>query len=493
MTLTIGVDTNILCNFGKFEHLRWEKLFPGVENLRILVAHKVRKEMDVHKGTMTGYLFKRAMEFQRFLRAAENSDDYRTVGTFHGVEVELVFLPRPLNKVLDTEVFDLDDADELIAAQYSYVREFYGDFTLLSNDGNAIEAAKRVGMKTKRPDEWVPERTADLDEEMTRLRVENKALKKENDRYYNSRPALAITSLVVAHAPIYLSHELGDVFDEFCSEMNEKLAKVDVPEYNDLLSAFDRIQKNQTASQLFDAQKWCHQYDWVRKHFYSFFVDEKSYLEEDLSILFGSGELSVVVENKGVAADEDIFIEVRVIKNCRLRSIDGLRANNNTNLWWPRIPAALSGEFPDYLVDRNPQNEDYRPSNEIESEDFFELQVPSLLHGRKLVFPVFFQLDRPADQIELVVTVRSRNLTKPITRKAEIVASIETPTPEQYKALLRERLKFLPPEQAEIFGLLMAEPDAQPLPERPSRSMFPVLWSGDSKLTAGYDHTSSSS
>lgn len=171
--IVLVVDTNILVEFPGLDKLPWHELAPNVRSIRLIVPTSVAEEMDYHKKK-TGRLRRRGLEFNKLMRAIEASLDERTILRSADPTITLEFGDIFRRSELDGDLYDLDDSDGRIVAEFARISSAIPGAILLADDGKPIRLANKTGLAHVRPPaQWrLPDGPDERDALISELRSE---------------------------------------------------------------------------------------------------------------------------------------------------------------------------------------------------------------------------------------------------------------------------------------------------------------------------------
>ncbi|MCW1753041.1 hypothetical protein [Rhizobium acaciae] len=452
----VGVDTNILCNFGRIEGLNWKKLFPEATSVNVLIAAKVQSEMDVHKDTSSGYVQKRAREYQKLLKKAEDADYSYSFECF-GVSVRLIFLDRPRRNELDDQKFDVDRDDERIVAEYYYEQDQRSvDIILVANDGRPIRVARQAGMTAIRPDKWDADRVEPEDEVVKELRERIRQL----ERIQGARPKTQLADFAIKRESI-IPAEFSQSFNvsKYLQQLGYALKTapgVQTPE--SLIDQFGLVRDNGyfslqsgslTTSQI-------DQYKDDLENFFSHFDIDGLELLQRLQSLSRAVVFDFEVENVGEAPEEMLSVELKILQNAVFVDAEDMEELNDWGLAPPDPPRPEFDLSDLNLVDRltDAANRSWEPEHEFmlvdDSNTMETHRCRSMLHGHKASIETYLLPEDPHKPVSILVTLRAKNLLEPIVRKVEIARNITMVDETFVSNFLRSHSVFMPEEQRNI-------------------------------------------
>lgn len=148
--VVLVVDTNILVEFLSIERLPWRELAPNARSIRLVVPMSVVEEMDHHKKK-TGRLRRRGIEFNKLMRAIEDSPDERAI--VRSADPVITVEPGRIlrRSELDGDLYDLDDPDGRIVAEFARIASSEPTAILIADDGKPIRLARQTGLAHVRP------------------------------------------------------------------------------------------------------------------------------------------------------------------------------------------------------------------------------------------------------------------------------------------------------------------------------------------------------
>lgn len=147
-TVTFCVDTNVLVEFLSLAHLPWRELAPHADQVQIVVPSKVAEEMDAHKKK-SGRLRRVGIEFSKLSRQIEDAVTLVVHNESPTITVE--FGPIFRRSELDGDLFDLDDPDGRIVAEFAAIASARPGSVLLADDSKPIRLARAAGLPCIRP------------------------------------------------------------------------------------------------------------------------------------------------------------------------------------------------------------------------------------------------------------------------------------------------------------------------------------------------------
>ncbi len=461
----VGVDTNILINFGRIEDLRWDDLFPGVTIVNLLISITVQKEMDEKKDKAKGYVQKRAKEFQRLLTAAEETDDYVHRFTKNGIAINICFLNPVKRADLDGDQFDIENADSKIVAEYFYYQKAQNiSITLLSNDGRTVRDGKTSGMTTLRPKPWEEDRLEPESENERRLAEENRELK----RQLGARPSVGFKSIEVLHQ---IPADAGTSFDwsGYLHSLGAALKGVARPRTEaSLIDEFgleEGIRRsNFTITPLHSSRLTQSQLDEYRgavdTFFKAFDIPAIEFFER-LRILSKTYILDFSVENTGAAPEETIFVELALKSTGVFVEPDDLHKMNDWSLTLPEEPRPY---FHIHSLRRDTGSPDEVAfwSAVQSNAEFRQFHLSSLLHGHSEKGRVYVFPKVVGDEVKVLITLRAKNLLEPITRSVVLKPSSQEMTEASLDQFLMQRSAFLPDEQRTLLRKVIMRRNSLP-------------------------------
>lgn len=450
---TVGVDTNILINFGNFRRLDWKALFPDAASVTVLVSAKVQSEMDHHKDYGAGYVRKRAKEFQTVVRAAEDMG-YEVSFDDSEIPVRCVLLDRPQNSVLDSEQFDLADPDELIVAQYNFAAQTWGSLIVVANDASPIRAAKRAGMSALRPDQWTADRSVPEDETTRALRERTREL----ERIVGARPKVALKDVAADGCGGGMISFAGDFdYAAFQDEMRARLTdRINLPTRSDLVRKFGRrgpdygFAANPLWSGIGETEldAWAEKLHEFRTHFDRITEDE---MRNRIGRLSRFHLLEIALENEGEAPDRNICVDMEIRGNARFFSPHDLKRFNDWALKKPEPPSLDSWAFPELsalLPQPKQDDHSFYRIKRTEVEESHRCAIFMQRQAATIRACVIAKDDDPPPSV--LVTIRAQHLLDPVVRELALVSKAMTLDWGSIRALILDRLTLMPNKQAEI-------------------------------------------
>lgn len=458
-TFVVGVDTNILLNFGAFRLLKWKDIFPDATAIILLVAAKVQSEMDVHKDRGTGYVRRRAQEFQKLVREAEDRDyvvDYSDAD----IPVRCVMLDRPRTDTLDASQFDLASPDELIVAQYHHAREKFGDVIVVANDANPIRTARRAGMQAVRPDGWTADRSEPEDESTRRLRERVKEL----ERRAGALPSLEIEALEPVTKTMGVCRISSDFnLAVYQSNMRDgMMSAFPLPTRSELIAKHGKADWNTNFYALggrhgyTDVQLavWEGDVEAFYRHFDNLSQDE---LLERIERLASVRILELSLANNGSAAEESVRVDFETRANARFVSANDFHDLNDWGLEEPEAEDPNSPfEIPSLptFVDRLPSDEQAIHLHE-EDETIHSFRCKTFLHGVCQTVRVFIVADHPSEDSRILVSIRAKNLMDPIIREVRLTPVSTAFDEAAMDRFMADRLDLMPGHQADVIKAVL--------------------------------------
>ncbi|NKL94173.1 hypothetical protein [Rhizobium leguminosarum] len=452
----VGVDTNILCNFGRIEGLNWKTIFPEATSINVLISAKVQSEMDVHKDTASGYVQKRAREYQKLLKKAEDADYSHSFESF-GMSVRLIFLDRPRRNDLDDQKFDVDRDDERIVAEYYYEQDQRSvDIIIVANDARPIRVARQAGMAAIRPDRWDTDRSEPEDEIVRELRERVRQL----ERIQGARPKTKLADFAINRESV-IPADFSPSFDvsKYLKRLGDALKTapgVRTPE--SLIDQFGLVRDNGyfslhsgtlTTSQI-------DQYGSELENLFSHFDIDGLELLQRLQSLSRAIVFDFEVENVGEAPEEMLSVELKILQNAVFIDAEDMEELNDWGLAPPDPPRPRFDLSDINLVDRltDAANRSREPEHEfvlVDDSDTTEThRCRSMLHGHKAAIETYLLPKDPNKPVSILVTLRAKNLLDPIIRKVEIARNRDTVDETFVSNFLRCHSVFMPEEQRDI-------------------------------------------
>lgn len=449
----VGVDTNILCNFGQIERFKWRDLFPGVTTVNLLVSATVQEEMDLHKDTARGNLQKRAREFQRILTAAEDTG-YIHTSEASGVTVNIAFLDTPPSQELNLSGIDLSSSDARIVAEYFHEQTRLGQkVVLLANDARPIRIARNVGMAAMRPSRWANERSEVEDE----IVVQQRERIRELERIVGARPDVNFVNLNSA-----IDYPLPHEFEEFdwakyLGSLNLALGATTRPADVDALikqyglepyGAFtmpglsSRLTSDQIAEYQSDLAAFIRHFDIPALEF-----------RERLIRLGRAYTCQFEIENSGQAPDELLSLELKLSSNAVFVDDHELEDLNDWNLRAPEPPRPQA-----YLIDHDWNQHRFRDTD-ADRYDFKlhdnaayrrTYRCGSILHGHSAHVSIGILPTSAGEAIDVLATLRTKNLLEPIVRKVAITPSLPPFNEHLINQFLLKHARFMPDHQHDL-------------------------------------------
>ncbi len=458
--IVVGVDTNILINFGNFRRLAWRDLFSDAASITVLVSAKVQSELDHHKDHGGGYVRKRAKEFQTVLRAAEDSG-YEISFNEAGMPVRCVFLDRPHADLLDGSQFDLSDSDELIVAQYHFAAQRWGAVTVVANDASPIRAAKRALMSAVRPDVWTADRSDPEDETTRALRERNREL----ERIVAARPRVELKALSVRGSGEG-TVEFAEDFDyaAFQADMRTRLSdRINLPTRFDLLKRFGKrlpsVGHGLVPPSLWggigehELSEWDNKLYGFQTHFDR--ITEAKMLTW-LRMLSRIYVLEILIRNDGQAPDRNICVDIETRGTANLFRPRDLERLNDWSLSKPK-PPSLQGPMVPSLADLAP------PPREDEHA-FYRTKLTGVeeshrcavfMQGQEATIHAYLLAKNDGETPSALVKVGAQHLLSPIVREVNLVPQVTTLDLDSVHALIRDRLALMPEKQADILRVAL--------------------------------------
>ncbi|GES43562.1 hypothetical protein RsS62_28140 [Rhizobium dioscoreae] len=454
----VGVDTNILINFGSFKRLPWRKLFPDATSITVLVCAKVQSEMDRHKDHGAGYVRKRAKEFQKVLRSAEG-DGYEVSLDDGDIPVRCVFLDRPQNSVLDGTQFDLTDADELIVAQYHHASKTWGQLTIIANDASPIRAAKRALMSALRPDSWTADRTEPEDEVTRSLRERTREL----ERIVGAMPKVELREISVrggGSSTLVFAQDFD--YAKFQAEMRARLAdRVKLPTRMDLVKQFGR---RDAGSPFMPEPLWggigeTELYAWesevnaFQAHFDR--VSETQMLKQ-LTMLRLVYLVEVTIKNDGEAPDRNICVDMEIRGNARFIDPTSVEKFNDWKLRKPKPPSLQRWSMASLadLVSADRKDE-YSFHRTQRTEAIQSHRCSVLMQGKAATVYAYVLAKDVGRQPSVFVTITAQHLPSPIGREVSLVPQPITLNWASLRELILDRLRLMPDGQADVLRVTL--------------------------------------
>ncbi|TBF68275.1 hypothetical protein ELG63_28225 (plasmid) [Rhizobium leguminosarum] len=451
----VGVDTNILINFGNFRRLAWKELFPNAPSITVLVSAKVQSEMDRHKDHGGGYARKRAKEFQAVLRAAEDSG-YEISFNETGIPVRCVFLDRPQTDLLDGSRFDLTDSDELIVAQYHFASQKWGPITIVANDASPIRAAKRALMSALRPDPWTADRTEPEDETTRALRERTHEL----ERIVGARPRVELKEFSVRGSGEE-TVRFADDFDYagFQTDMRSRLAdRIDLPTRLDLLKRFGKRLPSVGHGLALPSpwggigEKELHEWDSKLYTFQSHFdrISETQMLAS-LRMLSRTYVIEITIRNNGEAPDRNICVDMEARGTANIFGPRDLQTLNDWKINKPKPPSFQGPMLPSLTDFTLPPREDehsfYRTKRNGVAQSH---RCAVFMQGQEATIRAYFLAKNDGETPSVLVRIGAQHLLSPIVREVNLVPQPITLNLDAIHALIRDRLELMPEKQADI-------------------------------------------
>ncbi|WP_429819352.1 hypothetical protein [Ensifer sp. B1-9] len=454
----VGVDTNILCNFGHIERLDWKTLFPHATSVTILVSAKVQAEMDVHKDTASGYLLKRAREFQRLLKKAEEQDYCYSIEDCE-VPVNFVFLNRPRAHELDQQQFDLEHADERIVAEYHFEQKRLSvEICIVANDARPIRVARDAHMRALRPEKWEADRSEPEDEKLRTARARIREL----ERAQGARPKTQLANFSTERRHVIPSG-FSPTFDvaKYLTQMGSALRNTET-----IRSPQSLIDKYGIDDGFFGALNTRHltdndirDYVHELEEYYTRFNFEPHELLRRLQVLGAAYVLTIEIENVGEAPEEIISLELS-LQNAIFVEPSDMEGFNDWCLAPPTPPVPAMWLADDVLLSDqsgSPWEAEHEFASLGGSVTTETHRCRSMLHGHKAKTESYIHPSDPAKPITVLVTLRAKNLIDPITRKLEIICSPEVVDEAFVDDFLVRQSVFLEDDQREILLAVLEE------------------------------------
>jgi hypothetical protein len=298
--VTFCVDTNILVEFKALDQIPWGEIAPNATEIRIVVPTKVGQEMDDHKNK-TGRLRHRALDFLQIQRSIEESATGRTSLRDPDPKVTIEFDPYYRRDQLDSNAYDLDDADERIVAEAARFMADQKEAILLGDDGKVLRLARKTGLLWKRPPEsWRRKEGPDeRDKEIEELK-----------RQLGPQPLLSIAFPGANDRQVHVleSPPVGECPQ--CSErlatavfaVNPKISREESIARYGLASGFDILGRELTES---DLQQYEDAYADYEKRVHAWGHDQTEFLRSVLRVL----PIEAEVANNGGSAAESVLVE----------------------------------------------------------------------------------------------------------------------------------------------------------------------------------------
>ncbi|MEZ0001629.1 hypothetical protein [Sinorhizobium fredii] len=457
----VGVDTNILCNFGHIERLSWKKLFPEATSVHVLISAKVQAEMDVHKDKASGYVLKRAREYQGILRKAEEQD-YSYSFDNSGVNINFVFLDRPRTHELDHQRFELEHDDERIVAEYFHEQKRRSvEILILANDARPIRVARQAGMVAIRPNRWDADRVEPEDEKLKELRERNREL----ERLLGARPKTQLADFAVERQNIK-PLDFSRNFDvaKYLARLGEALKNAGVapsPEaLADKYGLDDGYFGELNGRHLTSGRIYEYESD-LENYYYSAFAFEVPELLRRLQVLGSAFVFDVEVENVGEAPEEMLSLELKILQNAVFINSEELEPFNDWGLIPPTAPAPRYSIFNEAKFPDSVEDTDHEFILVNDSEVTETHRCRSMLHGHKSKVECYIRPLYPKEPVSVLVTLRAKNLVEPIYRKAVIRPRSANFDEELVDAFLVRQSVFIPEEQRDVLlAVLKKKPSA---------------------------------
>ncbi|MES0183056.1 PIN domain-containing protein [Mesorhizobium sp. M0025] len=460
--INVGVDSNILLHFGNVENLKWNELFPDSSSVTVFICAQVQKEIDSHKGTVTGYMHNRTREYQKILRSAEANADYRYRSNIN-IGVEFVFLDRPRDSELDDQAFDLTEPDSRIVAQLLHASDSGGlEMIMVANDARPIRVARQHGMKAVRPDAWEQVRTELESPATMRLRAENKELRERLSAHPNT---------VLARLEEQIEHRIFAGFDShfdpdtFFKKLKAKLLKchgLQTPEsvarQHDVVAdpwGFDIPRLGKVSMK--DINNYAEEISVFTENIRELDAAVFYQLIENLALI---GSFAMVLANQGTKPDESVSVELAFVSEGNFIDPEALHDSMKLGLEVPSPPAPLMTDFSsfaDQLATRHGQDHEFVDVSNESGGRTKRYLCKRFQHGtEKEFFDLFLSAD-PNTPSAIEITVRAHYLPTPIVRRVHVL-----PVPTHFSEpdvlnLLREAHRLMPPEQSELLRRAVAE------------------------------------
>ena len=449
MHYTVALDTNILCNYGQLRYIDWSPLFPEIKSLTILIADKVRKEMDMHKDSSTGYLRTRAKELQLVFGRAEKTK-YRTDLENSKCRTEVIFLDRPHSKHLDHDIFDISDADELIVAQYKYAEAKFPEVIVVSNDANTIVAADRGKMRFTRPAGIREIRTSDDQIAVTAGYAHN-----------NGKNPTDVIQMDVGKGdfdPIRITgFEVGETYENLINELHLRLDTAYPRLHTEtLVYAYGGLPETHSVRDYVKGLRDLDRYHRECDHFYNWFTElNRQTFEFHLQRLAKFGSVEVKITSNS-ASDDLVHVEAMALSGCTIVDIGRIKCDNIWSIWAP-TPPTFHHEKSINLEEVDSDRETVH-RGEFARNSTFSLQPP--MPGMVLRCAVYFEPLENAEDVQILVKAFSRGNAKPIIKKISVNVERRALDFVGVLSLIQNRKRLMISEQARTFSYMLDDFDA---------------------------------
>ncbi len=449
----VGVDTNILLNFGPVKELKWSTLFPGVTVVNLLISPTVQKEMDVQKDTAKGYVQKRAKDFQRMLTAAEDTEDYVYRFLQDALTVSIHFLAPVRKAELNNEVFDLDIDDSRIVAEYFHHQQKHEIVVhVLANDARTVRDGKLSGMQTRRPRGWDENRTEPVSDRERALASENEDLK----RRLGARPQLEFKRMETLSQHPDITAALFDC-NAYLASLAKALKEVARPRTIDSLVEEFGLQRgyqgrnftliSSSGFELTPDQLQAYRED-VDRFFHRFDIPIIEFLDR-LQRLDRSYILDFDVHNIGSALEEFVFVDLELDDAGVFIEPEDLREAIDWGLSLPEEPRPTL-KLRDFIPDNKMPADPGAWTIAASDARFRRYSLPSLLHGhadgcRVYVLPLIAGKD-----VKVLMTLKAKNLLEPVVRQVVMRPVMDVANNDLLDDYLFQRRVFLPDDQGKL-------------------------------------------
>lgn len=202
--LFVFPDTNLFMQCNDLPSLDWGKL-GEFEEIRLIVARPIQKEIDRHKGSGNGRLGRRARKASSMLRKIVADELTSNVISKKNPQVllDLIVNLRPSPDLRDQLDYTEPD-DTLVGIAYAFAADHPNrEVVVLTHDAGVMASAVAVGVRhLVIPDSWLSA------PEDTKIEKDLKAAHAEINRLQNSEPRFEVHCVASDAQPVKQMHYL---------------------------------------------------------------------------------------------------------------------------------------------------------------------------------------------------------------------------------------------------------------------------------------------
>lgn len=180
-SVILFIDTNGFIQLYDLKDLKWRELFPGVKQVRIMVARAVIEELDKHKTSTKDRQRNRARAALKLIAEASKAKDRVLKLKDKPVTVTLEIPPRAKLDWDSLSILDPNKSDDRLVAE---AVTYGNDAAIFSHDSGPRLTADDMALKSYEPlEDWhLPSEQSDADKKIALLERQLEAAKSTKPR-----------------------------------------------------------------------------------------------------------------------------------------------------------------------------------------------------------------------------------------------------------------------------------------------------------------------